>query len=109
MGMERVWRMISSMKRILHLERRLTLQESYRVLDISEEIAHYVRMIQEYEHSVSFVVVEVPELASRFRETPRAIKDGLLILKHRGLADQVAPGYWRLKVAGTLRTDAGAA
>jgi hypothetical protein len=106
---EQLRQVFGFLKRALRIEQRLTLQESYGVLDISEEIAHYVLMIQEYEHSVSFVVVEVPELASRFRETPRAIKDGLLILEHRGLADQVAPGYWRLKVADTLRTDAGAA
>jgi hypothetical protein len=61
------------------------------------------------------VIVEVPELATRFRETQRTIKDALALLRDMGRAEPIhLRGCWRLLLAETLRreedeTDAGAA
>ncbi|MGA2422517.1 MAG: hypothetical protein ABSG07_00840 [Terriglobales bacterium] len=93
------------------MKQRLTVQEFYQLLELAEAIIDYGRMIEEYgrmsgvycEHSPLFVIVEIPDLALRFRETPRAIKDALLLLGDLGRAEPInLRGCWRLELAGTL-------
>ena len=55
------------------------------------------------ERSVPEVIVEVPELALRFRETPRTIKDALLLPRGMSRAEPIhLGGCWKLQLAGTL-------
>jgi hypothetical protein len=86
------------------MEQRLTVQEFYQLLQLSEAIVDYGRMIQAYyECPVPDVIVEIPELASRFRETPRTIKDALLLLRDMGLAEPAnLKGCWKVELTGTL-------
>jgi hypothetical protein len=105
---------IDRLKRALRKDQQLTVAEFNQLLQLAKAILDYGRMIQAYrESSVPYVIVEIPELALRFRETPRTIKDALLLLEEKGLADPVElPGCWKLKLAGTLlsgREDVGAA
>jgi hypothetical protein len=52
---------------------------------------------------VPYVIVEVPELARRFRETPRTIKDALLLLRDMGRAESAhVYGCWKLQLTSTL-------
>ena len=64
-------------------------------------------MIRVYdERSALHVIVEIPELASRFRETPQAVKDALLLLSEMGRAEPFhRRGCWKVRLAGTLRRD----
>ena len=60
-------------------------------------------MIIIIERSVPEVIVEVPELALRFRETPRTIKDALLLPRGMSRAEPIhLGGCWKLQLAGTL-------
>jgi hypothetical protein len=61
-------------------------------------------MIQaHYECSVPEVIVEIPELALRFRETPRTIKNAFLLLRDMGRAKPTdLRGCWKVQLAGTL-------
>jgi hypothetical protein len=53
--------------------------------------------------SVPEVIVEIPELAHRFRETPQTIKDALRLLRDIGRAEPAdLDGCWKLQLAGTL-------
>ena len=101
---EHVRRMLSHLKRALRMEHRLTLEEFYQLLQLSEAIVDYGRMLQTYcGYSVPYVIVEVPELAHRFRETPRTIKDALLLLSDMGRAESAhLYGCWKLQLASTL-------
>jgi hypothetical protein len=102
--LEHVRQAIGHLKRVLRIEEPLTDEESYQLLQLSEAIANYGRMIQAYEErSVPYVIVEIPELARRFRETSRTIKDALLLLKDMGRAEPVhMKGCWKLKLAGSF-------
>jgi len=67
----------------------------------AEAIFVYGEMLHRY-HAVAapFVIVEVPELARRFRETPRTIKDALELLERTGRAARSdRRGFWRLYLA----------
>jgi hypothetical protein len=101
---EPVRRMIGHLKRALRMEHRLTVEEFYKLLQLSEAIIDYGRMIQTYcGYSVPYVIVEVPELARRFRETPRTIKDALRLLSDMGQAESAQlHGCWKLQLASTL-------
>jgi len=101
---EHVRRMLSHLKRALRMEHRLTVEEFYQLLQLSEAIIAYGRMIQtDCGYSVPYVIVEVPELAHRFRETPRTIKDALLLLSDMGRAESAhLYGCWKLQLASTL-------
>jgi hypothetical protein len=101
---EHVRRMIGHLKRALRMEDRLTVEEFYQLLQLSEAIIDYGRMIQaDCGYSVPYVIVEVPELAHRFRETPRTIKDALLLLSDMGRAESAhLYGCWKLQLASTL-------
>jgi hypothetical protein len=95
---------IGLLKRALRMDQRLTVGEFDQLLHLSEAIIDYGRMIQAYcGFTVPVVVVEIPELARRFRETPQAIKDALLLLRGTGRAEPVhLHGCWKLQLAGTL-------
>lgn len=97
-------RVIGRLKQALRVERRLTREELYQILQLSEAIIEHGRMIQAYlESSVPNVIVEIPELAHRFRETPQTIKDALLLLRGMGRAEPIhLGGCWKLQLAGTL-------
>jgi hypothetical protein len=97
-------RLIGHLKRAMRREQRLTVEEFNQRLQLSEAIIDYGRMIQaHYERSVPEVIVEIPEMACRFRETPQTIKDALRLLRDMGRAEPVdLDGCWKLKLTGTL-------
>lgn len=101
---QRFQRVIGLLKRALRKDQRLTVEEFNRLLQLSEAIIDYGRMIHEYcGFTVTFVIVEIPELARRFRETPRTIKDALLLLNDMGRAESThLYGCWKLQLASTL-------
>jgi hypothetical protein len=75
----------------LRKEQRPTVEE---LLQLSEAIIDYGRMIQAYRHySVPEVTVEIPELTHRFQETPQTIKDALRLLRVRNNSDHTG-GDW---------------
>jgi hypothetical protein len=61
-------------------------------------------MIQAHHgYSVPDVILEITELANRFRETPQTIKDALRLLRDIGRAEPAdLDGCWKLQLAGTL-------
>ena len=103
----RLRRLLHRLKLTLRIEQRLTLEECYQLLQLSEAIVEYGRMVQAYYgYSVPNVMVELPELASRFRETPQTIKDALLLLGEKGRAEPTdLPGCWQLRLADTRRSE----
>jgi len=88
----------------LRIKRHLTPEECYELLQFAEAIIEHGRMIQAYHgHSAPWVIVEIPEVARRFRETTRTVKDALLLLVDMGRAEQVhSREYWRLKLTAPL-------
>jgi hypothetical protein len=73
---EHLRRAIGHFKRALRKEQRLTAEEFNQRLQLSEAIIDYARMIQAfYGYSVPDAIVEITELANRFRETPQTVKD----------------------------------
>jgi hypothetical protein len=100
---EHFGRVIVHVKRALRKDQRLTADEFNQLLQLSEAIIDYGRMIQEYRRrSVPNVILEITELANRFRETPQTIKNALLLLREIGRAEPVdLDGCWKLKLAGT--------
>ena len=104
MDRDHLRRLLAHLKRALRMKQRLTIEEFYQLFGMAEAIIDYGRMIEVYgEHSPLFVIVEIPDLALRFRETPRAIKDALLLLGDMGRAEPInLQGCWKLELAGTL-------
>jgi len=100
---EHFGRVIVHVKRALRKDQRLTADEFNQLLQLSEAIIDYGRMIQVHRrHSVPNVILEITELANRFRETPQTIKDALLLLREIGRAEPIdRDGCWKLKLAGT--------
>ena len=90
-------RLLGHLKRARRMEQRLTVEEFYQLLRISEAIIQY------QESPVSNVIVEIPELASRFRETNQTIRDALQLLSGIDRAEPVhLPRCWILRLEGTL-------
>jgi hypothetical protein len=92
----------------------MTPEESQQLVQLAEAIFDYGRMIQEHlGSSLPFAIVEIEELARRFREPARTIKDALMLLRETGRAEPASSsGVWKLKLANTRggsRQDAGAA
>ena len=89
------------------MDRRLTREEFYQLLQLAEAIIEHGRMIQEYMgYTAPYAMVEVPELARRFRETPRTIKDALALLRGMGRAEPShVRGCWRLRLVETVRSE----
>jgi hypothetical protein len=107
MYLEHLRRVLGHLKRALRKEQRLTVEESNQLLQLSEAIMDYGRMAQEFYHySVPEAIVEIPDLACRFRETPQTIKDALRLLRDIGRAEPAdLNGCWKLHLAGTLPSD----
>jgi hypothetical protein len=101
---EHFGRVIVHVKRALRKDQRLTADEFNQLLQLSEAIIDYGRMIQVYRRrSGPNVILEITELANRFRETPETIKDAILLLREIGRAEPVdLDGCWKLKLAGTI-------
>jgi hypothetical protein len=100
---EQFGRVIVHVKRALRKDRRLTAEEFNQLLQLSEAIIDYGRMIQEHRrYSVPSVILEITELANRFRETPQTIKDALLLLQDTGDAEPAnLDGCWKLQLPGS--------
>jgi hypothetical protein len=96
-------RVILQVKRALGKDHRLTADEFNQLLQLSEEIIDYGRMIRAYRgYSVPNVTLEITELANRFRESPETIKDALLLLQDTGDAEPAnLDGCWKLRLAGS--------
>jgi len=101
---EQLQRLLSRLMLALRMKRRFTLSECYQLLQLAEAIIEHGRMIQAYHgHPAPEAVVEIPELARRFRETPKTIKNALLLLREMGRAEPVpSHGYWKLRLADPL-------
>jgi hypothetical protein len=89
----------------LRPKRRLTPAESYQRLELSEQILEYARMIEAHGASQVFgVIVEILDLANRFRESTQTISDALELLHGAGKAHTIKSyGVWR--VAHDKRAD----
>jgi hypothetical protein len=113
MDRDNLRRVLGHLRRALQIDQRLTQQEFHQLVQLSEAIIDHGRMIQAYrEPFASYVVVEVPELASRFREKQGTIKDALALLREVGRAEPLElRGCWKLMLADSLRNekDEGAA
>jgi hypothetical protein len=104
MYQELLRRLVDVLKRASGMEQRLPPKELHQ---LAEAIIDYGRIEAQEGCSASpplSVIVEVRELAYRFRETPDTIKDALMLLREMGRAEHVhRHGYWKLKLAGTFR------
>jgi hypothetical protein len=96
--------LLGHLKRALRLERRLTVEQCYSLLELSEAIIDHGRMLQSYyERPLDYVMVEIHELGHRLRETPETVTEALLLLKDMGRAEPYDQhGRWRLHLADTL-------
>jgi len=97
-------KLIDVLRRFLRMEQQLTPEE---LRQLAEAIIDYGRMIAYEELSAltpPYVIVEIPELARRFRETTQTIRDALLLLNEMGRAEPASSGgHWKLKLEGTFR------
>jgi hypothetical protein len=107
MDQDMLRRLFGRLKQALLLERRLTREEFYQLLQLSEAFIDYGQMIQAYcGYSVPYVFVEISELARRFRETPRTIQDALALLGDMGRAEPShLRGCWKLRLADAPRSE----
>ena len=94
-------RALGHLKQALWKERQPTVEE---LTQLSEAIIDYGRMIHAYHpSSLAEVIVEVPDLSHRFRETEHTIEDALRLLRGIGRAEPTdLEGCWKLEVAGPL-------
>jgi hypothetical protein len=101
--------LIDLAKRTLGIARPSTDEEIQQLTQLADAILEHGRMIQAYHGcSMVYVTVEIPELASRFRETPHTVEDALLLLRKKGFAEPAElPGCWKLQLADTVRRDQG--
>jgi len=106
MFLGRLQELFDHLKHSLRRERR-TAAEYAQLQELSEAIVEYGRMIREHLGSgTPDVVVEVPEMARRFRETPKTIKEALVLLEGTGRAQPVRlSDCWRLQLRGTPLSD----
>ena len=100
-------RVIGHLKRAMRKTQQLTVEQFNQRLQLAEAIVDYGRMIQAFYHrSVPEVIVEIPEVARRFRETPRTIKDALRLLRDMGRAERAdLDGCWKLQLASTVPSE----
>lgn len=107
MDRDKLRRLIGRLKQALRRERRLTLEEFHQLLQLSRAILEYGQMIQDYRgYAAPYAIVEVPELALRFRETPRTIQDALALLGGMGQAEPLhLRGCWKLRPAVAPRSE----
>jgi hypothetical protein len=104
---ERARWLVRRLKRLLRMERRMTAEECYPLLQLSEAIIEHGRMLQSYyERPMEYVMVEISELAYRLKETPETIQDALVLLRDMGRADAYdGHGRWKLRLADTVRAE----
>ena len=104
MNREHLGRVFGHVQRALRGDERFTKEEFNQLLQLSEAIIEYGRMIQAYyRYSAPIVILEITELANRFRETPQTIKDALLLLRDIGRAEPSdLEGCWKLRLAGAV-------
>jgi hypothetical protein len=109
MFLGRLLELFDHLKSSLRRERR-TAGERSQLQELSEAIVEYGRMMQAHlGYSTPGVVVEVPEMARRFRETPKTIKEALVLLEETGRAQPIhLSDCWRLQLRSTgLRDSEG--
>ena len=105
-----VTRAFDHLKSSLRRERR-TAGERSQLQELSEAIVEYGRMMQAHlgystGYDMPDVVVEVPEMARRFRETPKTIKEALVLLEETGRAQPIhLSDCWRLQLTSTRLRD----
>ena len=99
--------LLGHVKRGLLRDRRSTREECYQLFELSEGIIEHGRMIQEHiGYTAPYAMVEVPELARRFRETPRTIQDALALLRAQDRAEPSdLRGRWKLSLAATFHSE----
>jgi len=99
-------RLLGRLRRILRMDRRQSHDESRQVLHLSESIMDHGRMGQsQYERPMEYAMVEVKELAFRFREREQTIESALLLLKDMGRAELYdGHGRWRLRLTDAHRS-----
>jgi hypothetical protein len=105
-------RVLEIVRRACGTEKRLTCEEHRHRRELSEGIIEYARMIQKHYRYAEEVMVEIPELAWHFRETPHVVRQALALLSEDGCAKDVKDGCWKVKpdgAAGDSRSDEGAA
>jgi hypothetical protein len=83
-------------------EQRLTIQA---LLLLAEASVNYGLTIQASEPwsrlPPPYVIIAIPELAVRFRKTPQAMNDTLLLLRAMGRAEPLdCHEHWKLKLTG---------
>jgi hypothetical protein len=106
MFLGRLLELFDHLKSSLRRERR-TAAERSQLQELSEAIVEYGRMMQAHlgsgmGYSTPDVVVEVPEMARRFRETPKTIKEALVLLEETGRAQPIhLSDCWRLRLTRT--------
>ena len=102
----RLQELFDHLKRRLRRERK-TAGERSQLRELSEAIVEYGRMIQAHlGYSTPDVVVEVPEMARRFRETPKTIKEALVLLEGTGRAQPIhLSDCWRLQLTSNHLRD----
>ncbi len=109
MFLGRLLELFDHLKSSLRRQQR-TAGERSQLQELSEAIVEYARMMQAHlGYSTPDVVVEVPEMARRFRETPKTIKEALVLLEETGRAQPIhLSDCWRLQLTTTpLRDSAG--
>ena len=106
MFLGRLQELFDHLKGSLRRERR-TAGERSQLQELSEAIVEYGRMIQAHlGYSTQDVVVEVPEMARRFRETPKTIKEALVLLEGTGRAQPIhLSDCWRLQLTSNRLRD----
>lgn len=109
MFLGRLQELFDHLRSSLRRERR-TAGERSQLQELSEAIVEYGRMIQAHlGYGMPDVVVEVPEMARRFREPPKTIKEALVLLEETGRAQPIhLSDCWRLQLTSTgLRDSEG--
>jgi hypothetical protein len=106
MFLGRLQELFDHLKSSLRRERR-TAGERSQLQELSEAIVEYGRMMQAHlGYSTPDVVVEVPEMARRFRETPKTIKEALVLLEETGRAQPIhLSDCWRLQLTSNRLRD----
>jgi hypothetical protein len=106
MFLGRLQELFDHLRRSLRRERRTAGVRS-QLQELSEAIVEYGRMMQAHlGYSTPDVVVEVPEMARRFRETAKTIKEALVLLEETGRAQPIHLGdCWRLQLRSTPLKD----
>ena len=90
-------RLASQFKRTFGKKQHSTTAKTAEVLQLSEAIMAYGRMLQAH-YAAPTAFVQVAELARRFRETPQAINAALLMLQEAGRVEPTeTKGCWKLQ------------